>query len=63
MTSNNGWFKSSYSNAAGACVEIKFGDRAVLVRDSKDKRAGQPTLSVTATEWRSFLSNVAQRDS
>lgn len=58
----NGWFKSSFSNAAGACVEIKFGDGEILVRDSKDKRAGQPILSIAATEWRSFLATVAQRD-
>lgn len=61
MTSN-GWFKSSYSNAAGACVEIKFDEGAVLVRDSKDKRTGQPILSIAAAEWRSFLTAVAQRD-
>jgi hypothetical protein len=59
----NGWFKSSYSNAAGACVEIKFGDGTILVRDSKDKRTGQPMLSIAAAEWRSFLTAVAQRNS
>lgn len=61
MTSNT-WFKSSYSNAAGACVEIKFDEGAVLVRDSKDKRTDQPVLSIAAAQWRSFLSSFAQRD-
>jgi hypothetical protein len=61
-TIRHGWFKSSYSNPVGSCVEVKFDDHAILVRDSKDKRAGQPILGVAAPAWRSFLATVTHRE-
>ncbi len=51
-----GWFKSSYSSDAAACVEVKFDDHRVLVRDSKyDGASGaQPILAFEATAWSAF---------
>lgn len=42
---------------------MKFDDDGViLVRDSKDKRSGQPILVVAAPAWRSFLATVTHRE-
>ena len=54
------WFKSSYSNAAATCVEVRFAEDAVLVRDSKNRAHG-PILAVTITEWAAFLDGLADR--
>lgn len=54
------WFKSSYSNAAATCVEVRFAGDAVLVRDSKNRPHG-PTLAVTTTEWAVFLDGLTSR--
>lgn len=55
----DGWYKSSFSNASGSCVEVKHGRGVVLVRDSKNQRPDQPVLGVTAAGWNSFLSTLA----
>jgi len=52
------WFKSSYSNAAATCVEVRFVEDAVLVRDSKNRAHG-PTLAMTTTAWAAFLGGLA----
>lgn len=52
------WFKSSYSNSAVTCVEVRFAGDAVLVRDSKN-RAHSPILAVPPTEWTAFLDELA----
>jgi len=54
------WFKSSYSNAAATCVEVRFAGDAVLVRDSKNRAHG-PTLAVTTEQWAVFLDGLAGR--
>jgi hypothetical protein len=54
------WFTSTYTNAASACVEVRFAGDAVLVRDSKNRAHGA-TLAVTATEWVTFLDGLALR--
>ncbi|MGH3803770.1 MAG: DUF397 domain-containing protein [Pseudonocardiaceae bacterium] len=54
------WLKSSYSNAAAACVEVRFDGNAVLVRDTKNRAHG-PILAVTTTEWVAFLDGLAGR--
>lgn len=54
------WFTSSYTNAASACVEVRFAGDAVLVRDSKNRAHGA-TLAVTTTEWATFLDGLALR--
>ncbi|GGP71335.1 DUF397 domain-containing protein [Saccharothrix coeruleofusca] len=49
-----GWFKSSYSNPAQSCVEVRFDDGIVRVRDSKADGAG-PVIAVSAASWKAFL--------
>lgn len=47
------WFKSSYSDATGECLEVAWADDAnVHVRDSK-KPAG-PVLALTTADWAAF---------
>ncbi|MFE3190432.1 DUF397 domain-containing protein [Nocardia sp. NPDC059240] len=51
------WFKSSYSQAGGECVEVAFlGAGAVGIRDSKD--SGGPALVFAPQEWDAFASSV-----
>ena len=57
------WFKSSYSNNGGQCIEVAanlVASRGVVpVRDSKDPNG--PALVFSADGWSSFVSAV-QRD-
>lgn len=54
-----GWRKSSYSNSAGqSCVEVKHVLDAVLVRDSKDRRAGQPIIGMPTGGWTALLKTI-----
>ncbi|MGW4351003.1 DUF397 domain-containing protein [Nocardia sp. NPDC004582] len=47
------WFKSSYSESGGNCVEVAFfADGHVGIRDSKAPTG--PTLTFTPTEWTTF---------
>ncbi|WP_328389831.1 DUF397 domain-containing protein [Nocardia sp. NBC_00416] len=58
--SGAGWFKSTYSGADKACVEVAFlADGAVGIRDSKNP-AG-PALVVDPAAWDCFLDSVARR--
>lgn len=64
-TSELAWFKSSYSGSQGdSCVEVAVSwqgsgaAEAVRVRDSKEKRGPQLTLSPTA--WNGFVSYAAE---
>ncbi|MFJ5674406.1 DUF397 domain-containing protein [Streptomyces sp. NPDC093097] len=51
------WFKSSYSNAGGNCVEVANGFAgAVPVRDSKDPHG--PVLAFSVSDWSSFVTAV-----
>ncbi|MEU8506349.1 DUF397 domain-containing protein [Streptomyces brevispora] len=54
------WFKSSYSNNGGACVEVAANVAAsrgmVPVRDSKDLSG--PVLTVPANAFTSFVAGV-----
>lgn len=52
------WFKSSYSNGNGECVEVAHLGDAVAMRDSKQHGTG-PVLTNTAEGWRSFIASVA----
>jgi Domain of unknown function (DUF397) len=54
------WFKSSYSDNSLGCVEVRFAEDAVVVRDSKNRAHG-PTLAVPTTEWAAFLDGLAHR--
>ncbi|MEV5539933.1 DUF397 domain-containing protein [Saccharopolyspora shandongensis] len=55
-----GWFKSSFSNPSQACVEIRFADGLVQVRDSKDHGEG-PVIDVPGREWPTVLAEAAGR--
>ncbi len=54
------WFKSSYSNNGGQCIEVAanlVASRGVVpVRDSKDPHG--PALKFEPTAWSSFVSAV-----
>ncbi|GFE15823.1 hypothetical protein Sgleb_38700 [Streptomyces glebosus] len=51
------WFKSSYSNNGGNCIEVAANiPGAVPVRDSKDPNG--PALTFTAHGWSSFVAAV-----
>jgi hypothetical protein len=47
------WFKSSFSNGNATCVEVRFDDDHVSVRDGKDPASA--VLTFTRTEWAAFL--------
>ncbi|SUA49014.1 Domain of uncharacterised function (DUF397) [Nocardia otitidiscaviarum] len=47
------WFKSSRSEHASACVEIKFEHGGVAVRDSKNP--GGPVLNFDGVAWDRFV--------
>lgn len=51
------WFKASYSNGNGSCVEVAFLDGAVAMRDSKQHGEG-PVLTATPEGWKAFLAGV-----
>lgn len=54
------WFKSSYSNNGGDCVEVAAnmvsGHNLVPVRDSK--RTTGPALGFSPSSFRSFVAGV-----
>jgi hypothetical protein len=57
MESRRGWFKSSRSNGQGDdCVEVRFGDGRVDVRDSKNPDL--PYISISVSLWTEFLTYV-----
>ncbi len=53
------WATSSYTSAnGGECVEARHADRAVQVRDTKDRNG--PVLTFGADAWRSFTTQLKQ---
>ncbi|MFJ6748263.1 DUF397 domain-containing protein [Streptomyces sp. NPDC091266] len=52
------WFKSSYSNGNGECVEVANLGDSVAMRDSKQQGAG-PVLTSTVEGWQAFVASVA----
>ncbi|MFJ6573321.1 DUF397 domain-containing protein [Streptomyces sp. NPDC091292] len=50
------WFKSSYSNGNGNCVEVAHLGDVVAMRDSKEQ-AG-PVLTSTFEGWQAFIGSV-----
>ncbi|AJE84489.1 hypothetical protein SLNWT_4113 [Streptomyces albus] len=58
------WFKSSYSENGGACIEIAANLVAahgvVPVRDSKNPTG--PSLLVPSSAWSSFVAAVKDED-
>lgn len=47
------WRKSTRSNNNGACVEIRYINGTIQVRDTKD-RIG-PVLDFTPRDWAAFM--------
>ena len=58
QASQEGWVKSSYTNASGSCVEVKISRDVVYIRDSKDRCLSRPTINFAAKEWSSFLEAI-----
>ncbi|WP_433515498.1 DUF397 domain-containing protein [Nonomuraea sp. CA-143628] len=50
------WFKATFSDNGGGCVEVAMGENVVAVRDSKDPEG--PVLYFSGEEWGAFLSGV-----
>ncbi|CAM5441501.1 DUF397 domain-containing protein [Streptomyces abikoensis] len=50
------WAKSSYSNAAGNCVEVAGLAARIGVRDSKN--TALPPLRVQPSTWAAFLAEI-----
>ncbi|MEV6772975.1 DUF397 domain-containing protein [Nocardia sp. NPDC051030] len=51
------WFKSSYSQGGGECVEVAYLDGGMVgVRDSKNPTG--PALVFTPGEWSAFTAGV-----
>jgi hypothetical protein len=50
------WFKSSYSNGQGDCVEVALAGEAVATRDSKDPSG--PALVFASGEFGAFVRGV-----
>ncbi|WP_031071243.1 DUF397 domain-containing protein [Streptomyces sp. NRRL WC-3742] len=51
------WFKSSYSNNGGSCVEVAPNFPGLApVRDSRDPQG--PALVFAADAWKSFVTAV-----
>jgi Domain of unknown function (DUF397) len=51
------WRKSSFSSAAGQCVEVGIHGDGVAVRDTKAAGYG-PVLVFTHEEWAAFLAGA-----
>ncbi|MFE7212921.1 DUF397 domain-containing protein [Streptomyces sp. NPDC001698] len=52
-TTQQDWFKSSYSGSEGDnCIEVAMDPEAVLVRDSKD--TDRQALAVSPDAWTAF---------
>lgn len=52
------WRKSSYSESAGACVEVADDGDDRFVRDSKDP--GGPRLRFPRAAWAAFVHGVTE---
>lgn len=50
------WFKATFSDNGGGCVEVALGADGVAVRDSKDPEG--PVLHFSDEEWGAFLAGV-----
>ncbi|MEU6440428.1 DUF397 domain-containing protein [Streptomyces sp. NPDC047046] len=53
----NVWFKSSYSSAQGACVEVNLGGLSAAFRDSKEPQ--RPAVEISRAAWSGFVRGLA----
>ncbi|KZM74612.1 DUF397 domain-containing protein [Nocardia terpenica] len=62
---DTGYTKSSFSEGGGNCVEVKFANECVLIRDSKYTGPAdeQPTLPIPAASWPLFLDLILSGES
>lgn len=51
------WFKSSYSQHGGECVEVAHLSDVVGVRDSKNPTG--PVLAFEPSAWAEFIGNIS----
>lgn len=56
MANEPAWRVATYTGTNGNCVEVGDADRAILVRDTKDRNGG--TLTFAVTTWRSFTNSL-----
>jgi Domain of unknown function (DUF397) len=56
MANEPAWRVATYTGGNGDCVEVGDADRAILVRDTKD-RTGR-TLTFTTATWHSFTNSL-----
>jgi len=53
------WYKSSYSNPSGNCVEAQQRPGEMGVRDSKDPDG--PQLAFDSKTWKAFIDNLKEQ--
>ena len=52
---SQGWYRSTRCST-GACVEVKEGSEAILVRDSKKPEGGN--LVISRPDWMAFIEAI-----
>lgn len=52
------WRKSSFCNSNDNCVEVRYSDGHISVRDSKDPTL--PSLNFSMREWALFISGAVR---
>ncbi|MFI6227934.1 DUF397 domain-containing protein [Micromonospora echinospora] len=50
------WRTSSRSGGNGACVEVRYADHAIQVRDTRDRQG--PVLGFGPAQWIGFVEDV-----
>lgn len=50
------WRVATYTGGQGNCVEVGDANRAIIVRDTKDRDGG--TLTFSADAWREFTAAI-----
>jgi Domain of unknown function (DUF397) len=56
MANEPTWRVATYTGGNGNCVEVGDANRAILVRDTKDRDGG--TLTFSADVWRKFTAAI-----
>ena len=54
------WYKSSYSQNQGQCVEVKHHCDGIKVAMRDSVHPGQTELGIRAWEWQAFLSPATE---
>jgi hypothetical protein len=64
LSAGGGWLKSTFSTGSCTCVEVRFEENGVSIRDSKYRRdpnhdlALEPVIAISDPTWETFLSEV-----